>query len=177
MSIAAIKALHIIFVVSWFAGLFYIVRLFIYHSEAQTKPDIEKNILSEQFKIMERKLWYIITFPAMILTVVFGVWLFIKQPYLLKTGWMHVKLSLLVCLIVYHFICHKIFLNYQKNKIGWTSNQLRLWNELATLFLVAIVFVVMQKNATNWVLATLLFFGIAIGLMVAIKLYKKFRKA
>lgn len=177
MSIAAVKALHIIFVVSWFAGLFYIVRLFIYHTEAQQKEEVERKILSTQFKIMERKLWYIITFPAMILTVLFGIWLFIKQPFLLKMGWMHVKLTLLAFLIFYHFICHKIFLNFQNNKIKWNSNQLRLWNELATLFLVAIVFVVMQKNATNWVLATLLFFGVAVGLMIAIKLYKKFRKA
>ncbi|MDX1445948.1 CopD family protein [Lishizhenia sp.] len=177
MSIQAIKALHIIFVISWFAGLFYIVRLFIYHAEAQLKASPEKEIISNQLKLMQRKLWYIITIPAMILTICFGVWLFIEQPFLLKAGWMHVKLTLLVLLIAYNLICHRIFKKFQRDDIKWSSTQLRFWNELATLFMVAIVFVVMQKNATNWVYATLGFFGVAIGLMIAIKLYKKFRKS
>ncbi|SFT62671.1 putative membrane protein [Lishizhenia tianjinensis] len=177
MSIQAIKALHIIFVISWFAGLFYIVRLFIYHAEAQLKASPEKEIISDQLKFMQRKLWYIITLPAMLLTICFGVWLFIEQPFLLKAGWMHVKLNLLVLLVVYNLVCHRIFKKFQSDEIKWSSTQLRFWNELATLFMVAIVFVVMQKDATNWVLATLGFFGVGVGLMIAIKLYKKFRKS
>ena len=87
-----IKSLHIIFVVSWFAGLFYIIRLFIYHTEAQEKTPEEARILSDQFIIMERKLWWIITSPAMYLTVLFGVWMLIIVPPHLSTSWMKLKL-------------------------------------------------------------------------------------
>lgn len=176
MSFVTVKALHIIFMVSWFAGLFYIVRLFIYHTEAQDKSENERNILSEQFIIMERKLWWIITTPAMLLTLVFGVWMLIDSPFYLQQGWMHIKLSFIVLLLVYHFVCQRILFQLKKGVFSWTSTQLRVWNEVATLALVAIVFLVVLKDNLNWLIATLSFFGIAIGLMIAIKLYKKARE-
>ena len=176
MSFEAVKALHIIFMVSWFAGLFYIVRLFIYHTEAQDKPEVEKNILVEQFKIMEKKLWWIITTPAMILTILFGVWMLILAPFYLKFGWMHIKLAFVVFLLVYHFICQRLLIQLKKGKFSWSSTQLRVWNEVATLVLVAVVFLVVMRDSLNWLTATLAFFAVAIGLMIAIKMYKKLRK-
>lgn len=176
MSYPVIKALHIIFMVSWFAGLFYIVRLFIYHTEAQGKSENEKSILSKQFKIMERKLWWIITTPAMILTVIFGVALLIIEPSWLKQGWMHLKLGFVVLLLIYHFICQKTMLQLAKSSSRWTSNQLRLWNELATLLLVIIVFLVVMKNSLNWIYATIGFLAVAVALMMAVKIYKRLRK-
>ena len=79
-----LKALHIIFVVCWFSGLFYIVRLFVYYAEAQLKPEIEKEILSKQYQLMTNRLWFIITFPAAILSTLFGIWMLIENPALLK---------------------------------------------------------------------------------------------
>lgn len=176
MDINTVKALHIIFVVSWFAGLFYIVRLFIYHTEAQQKPQMEKEILSKQFVEMERKLWWIITTPAMILTIVFGTWMIFLNPnYYLYAPWMHVKLAFVALLLVYHFVCQKLLNDLATNRFRWSSNVLRLWNEVATLALVAIVFIVVLKHEMNWWKGTLGFFAVAIGLMVLIKAYKRYR--
>jgi putative membrane protein len=176
MDFLSVKALHIIFMVSWFAGLFYIVRLFIYHTEAQQRAENEKTILSEQFIVMERKLWWIITTPAMILTLLFGIWMLIDSPYYLQQGWMHIKLSFILLLLIYHFVCQRILVQLKKGEFKWTSNGLRIWNEVATLALVAIVFLVVLKDNLNWLIATLVFFGVAIALMIAIKLYKKSRE-
>ena len=176
MELATVKALHIIFVVSWFAGLFYIVRLFIYHTEAQQKEEPARQILSAQFEIMERKLWWIITTPAMILTIAFGTWMIVLVPSYLDMGWMHIKLSFVAVLLIYHFVCQKILFNLKKGKYNWSSNRLRIWNEVATLALVAIVFLVVMKDSLNWIKGTIGFFAVAIGLMIGIKIYKRLRK-
>lgn len=175
MDFGVVKALHIIFMVSWFAGLFYIVRLYIYHTEAQQKSEQEKVILSRQFQIMESKLWWIITTPAMVLTIVFGLWMLVLAPYFLKLGWMHIKLSFVALLLVYHFVCQRLLFQMKKGVFKWSSMQLRLWNEVATLLLVAVVFLVVLQNNLNSLTATLLFFAVAIGLFLAIQVYKKLR--
>lgn len=171
-----ILALHIIFVVCWMAGLFYIVRLFIYHTEANSRPDTERDILQKQFVIMERKLWYIITVPAMALTVLAGLSMIATRPGLLYAPWLHVKLTFVVFLLVYHFICQRIMKRMEKGIFKLSSTQLRLWNELATILLVAIVFTVVLKSAIDWLygLAGLVIF--AVVLMIAVKLYKNYRK-
>lgn len=171
------KALHIIFMVSWFAGLFYIIRLFIYHTEANQKPEIEKRILQEQFNIMQWRLWYIITTPAMILTVVFGTLLLCVKPFLLEQPWMHFKLAFVAVLLVYHFICQGILNRLKNGTSKWTSMHLRLWNEVATLLLVAIVFLVIMKDAVSGLKGVIGFFGVAIALMIGIRVYKKLRKS
>lgn len=176
MNYDALKALHIIFVVSWFAGLFYIVRLFIYHVEAQDRNDQEKSILSNQFKIMEARLWWIITTPAMILAILFGSWMIFVNPILLHQPWMHIKLSFVLVLLIYHFICQKIMNDMKNEKFKWKSNGLRIWNELATLVLVSVAFLVTYRNTMNWWKGVIGFFGVAITLMLLIKLYKRFRK-
>jgi putative membrane protein len=172
-----IKALHLIFMVSWFAGLFYMVRLFIYFREAADKPSPEKEILQKQFVIMMQRLWWIITTPAMVLTVVFGTWmLFLNSSYLLNAPWMHLKLSFVLVLLMYHFYSQKLLRNSEAGQMNWSSNQLRIWNEVATLLLVSIVFIVVLKGQLSWLTGTIGFFGVGILLMLGIKLYKKLRK-
>jgi protoporphyrinogen IX oxidase len=171
-----LKSLHIIFIVTWFAGLFYIVRLFVYHAEAEEKPEEERNILQNQFKIMEKRLWFGITWPSMVLTVILGLWTAFTVFGHDFPAWLWVKLGFVLGLILYHLYCHKIFNQFQRNEIHWSSNRLRMWNEVATLFLVAIVFMVVLKGFSNvawgvggFVLFSLILFG-------AIKIYKKVRE-
>jgi putative membrane protein len=173
MTYDIVKSLHIIFVVSWFAGLFYMPRLFIYHTEAQEKEEAAKKALSDQFKIMEKKLWWIITTPAMVLTVIFGTWMLILNPILLKMPWMHTKLAFVVVLLIYHFVTQRKMFQMAKDIFTWKSKHIRMWNEFATLCLVAIVFLVELQNRMPWWKATGYFFLVAIGLMLLIKLYKK----
>lgn len=175
MGILYIKALHIIFVVSWFAGLFYIIRLFIYHTEAEVKPPVERKSLQTQFKLMENRLWYIITWPAAILATIFGLWLVYLYDWWTQP-WMMVKFALVILLWVYQMITHMLYKRLQNDQISWNSTQLRIWNEVATLWLVAIVFVVILKGTLNWIYGVLGFFGVGILLMMGIKLYKRFRK-
>ena len=166
-----IKALHIIFVVTWFAGLFYLPRLFIYHIEASFKPEPDKSILSNQFKIMQKRLWYGIAWPSMIITLILGVWLtFLFNAWSMK--WLLIKLSLVTGLVIYHFICHKMFLNLQKNIIKYTSSGMRIWNEVATVFLFSIVFIVVLKNSLNFIYAGVVFILLIIVLLAGIKIYK-----
>lgn len=170
-----VKAIHIIFVVCWMAGLFYIVRLFIYHTEAQDKPEPDRKILSDQFAIMERKLWNIITIPSMIITVAAGITMLVLQPGWLHFGWMHIKLTFVVLLVIYHHICQNKIKEMANGVFKWKSTQLRLWNELATLFLFAIVFLVVLKSALNWIFGVVGLIALAVILMIAVKIYKRAR--
>jgi len=168
-----VKALHLIFVVTWFAGLFYIPRLFIYHVEGLKKPKNEATILTKQFKIMERRLWYIITWPSAILTILFAAWLLILMPVWLTQPWMHLKLFFVALLLAYHMKTHKMFLNFQKDKVTYSSMYLRIWNEGATLLLFAIVFLVILKDSLHWISALLGFLGLGVVLFFGIRLFKK----
>lgn len=170
-----VKALHIIFVICWMAGLFYIVRLFIYHVEANDKSEVERSILHPQYELMESRLWNVITTPAMVLSVLAGAYMFYLNPYLLEMNWMWVKIGFVVGLLVYHFICQRIIHQLKKNVFRWTSMQLRMWNEVATLLLFAIVFVVILKSALNWIYGLVGLFLIMILLMIGIKAYKRYR--
>ena len=125
---------------------------------------------------MERKLWWIITTPAMILTIVFGVWMIYLVPVYLELAWLQLKLGFVGLLLVYHFVCQKIMFNLAMQKFKWKSQSLRIWNELATLCLVAIVFLVVTKGQMNWWKGTIGFFAVAVGLMILIQIYKKVRK-
>jgi putative membrane protein len=169
-----IKALHIIFVVTWFSGLFYIVRLFVYSAEANTKPEPERSILLKQFSIMQKRLWYGITWPSAILTLIFGTWLW----YLFGSlpTWLLVKLCFVAVLFLYHLSLHTIFKQQAKGFFKFSSLQLRAWNEIATLFLITIVMlaVVKQMLSVVWGIAGLIVFSII--LITAIKIYKKLRK-
>ena len=154
--------------------MFYIVRLFIYNTEAGEKPEVEKNILRNQFTIMIRRLWLGITWPSAILTLIFGGWMW----WMLNTlpGWLLIKLCFVGGLYIYHFTLHAIYRQQQRGIFKYTSQQLRIWNEVVTIFLVAIVMLVVVKQNLSvvWGLAGLLL--LVILLMSAIKIYKNIRK-
>lgn len=171
-----IKALHLIFVTTWFAGLFYIVRLFVYHAEAKQKPEPEQTILIKQYQIMESRLWYIITWPSAILASVFAFWLLWSRPHFLHMDWMIVKLVFVGLLYLYHYKCHLIFLQLQKNIVKNSSNFFRLWNEGATIILFAVVFLVIVQNAINWIFGVIGIIVFSLLLMLGYKFYKKLRE-
>jgi len=168
-----VKALHIIFVITWFAGLFYMVRLFIYNREAQDKPDNERTILQQQFSIMIKRLWFGITWPSCILTVFFGTWLIILLGSI--PIWLMIKLGFVIGLLLYHFSLHVIYKQQANGNFKYTSSQLRIWNEVATLFLVAIVMLVVVKDGISWIYGVAGLFLFAIALSLAISIYKKVR--
>jgi len=170
-----LKAVHIIFVVSWMAGLFYVVRLFIYHTEAQDRPDVEKKVLSDQFEIIERKLFNIITTPAMILTLLAGIAMIYINPDWLQLSWLQVKLGFVLGLIAYHFICRYMMLQMRKGVYKFTSTQLRIWNEVATILLFAIVFLAVLKNALSWIFGVIGLLVFSLIIMSAVKIYKYYR--
>jgi putative membrane protein len=169
-------AVHIVFVISWMAGLFYILSLFIYHTEANDKPEPEKSILVAQFTKMEATLWKIIATPAMIISVLAGATMLYLNPGLLQADWMHVKLAFVIALLIYHFICQNIVKQLKDGIYKMTSFKLRLWRELATVFMIAIVFAVILKNAVNWIYGLIGIMGIALAIMFAVKIYKKYRE-
>lgn len=175
MSYFYFKALHIVFVVAWFAGLFYIPRLFIYHTEAQDKSELERKILSEQFLIMERRLWYGITWPAAILTALFGFSMLHHYFPLSDHPWLMAKLSLVALLYAYHFFCGHLLKNIKKGRFLFTSFQLRLWNEVATLFLIGIVFLVVLKNILDMAYGILGLIAFSLILVMGIRTYRKLR--
>jgi putative membrane protein len=168
-----IKSLHLIFVITWFAGLFYVPRIFIYHIEATKKTATEKEILTAQLKLMAKRLWYIITWPSAILSIIFGSWLLVLAPYWLEQPWMHAKLGFVFLLVVYQIKTHFIFKELQADKIKYSSNFMRVWNEGATLILFAVVFLVLLKSTLNMAYGLLGLFGLAALLMLGIKLYKR----
>jgi putative membrane protein len=169
------KAIHIIFVVSWMAGLFYTVRLFIYHTEANELPETERNILQKQYGIMESRLWNIITTPAMVLSVLAGLGMLYINSSLVQEGWMQLKLGFVLALLVYHFICQRMIGQFKQGIFNWTSTQLRLWNEVATILLVAIVFAVILRTALDLAYGLIGLVVLGGSIMVAVKVYKKYR--
>lgn len=175
MDFLYVKALHIIFIVTWFAGLFYIVRLFIYHVEAEKKKEPVKSILQNQYKLMEKRLWYIITWPSAILASLFAFIMLYQNPIYLEMPWMHVKLSFVLALYFYHFSCHKIYTQLQDNIIKYTSLKLRIWNEVATIILFSVVFLVVLKDAISWVWGVIGIILFSFLLMFGVKSYKKAR--
>lgn len=174
MSFLYLKALHIIFVVTWFAGLFYMPRLFIYFAEAQSKPEPEKSILQNQFKLMQQRLWYGITWPSAIVTLIMGLstWYF----YGGFPEWLKLKLVFVAGLYAYHFYCHRLFNQQQQNIITLNSTHLRIWNEVATILLFAIVFLVILKNGLGMTYGLLGLAALIIALLLGIRIYKLVRE-
>jgi putative membrane protein len=171
-----IKSLHLIFVITWFAGLFYIVRLFVYHIEANGKPSPEKEILIKQYQLMSYRLWYIITWPSAVLATIFAVCLLIITPEWLQQPWMHVKLAFVLLLFLYHLKCHQIFKQLQRGEVKYTTGFMRLWNEGATIILFAVVFLVILKSAVNWIYGVIGIIVFSILLMLGYKFYKRIRE-
>lgn len=168
-----IKAIHIIFVVTWFSGLFYMVRLFVYTAEANEKPEPGRAILLKQFRIMQKRLWYGITWPSAILTLIFGTWMGFLYGSL--PAWLLVKLLLVAGLFIYHLSLHIIFLQQQKVIFKWSSQKLRLWNEMATIFLISIVMLAVVKQLLSIVWATVVLVLIIFILFLSVRIYKQYR--
>lgn len=165
-----IKALHIIFIVTWFAGMFYFVRLLIYNTEAGERPEPEQSILRTQLQLMIRRLWFGITWPSAVLTLLFGPWMWYLTGSL--PDWLAVKLCFVAGLYAYHLSLHLLYKEQQKGIFRFSSGQLRIWNEVATIFLVAIVMLAVVKSSMSWLWGLLGLVALMVLLMSAIKLYK-----
>lgn len=132
-----LKWLHICFMITWFAGLFYLPRLFVYHSMSDDRISIDR------FKIMERKLYYGITTPGAILTIFFGMWLWLGYGF--SGGWLHVKISLVGVLVAYHLWCGKLLKDFQLDRNKHSHVFYRWFNEFPVLILFAVVYLVVFK--------------------------------
>jgi putative membrane protein len=171
------KSLHIIGFVSWFAGLFYLVRIFVYQVESWEKSEPDRSILSHQFDLMAYRVYTIICKPALYITWVFGLgmlWLN-GLAWLSANSWMFIKLIFLVGLTFYHFWCGALIPKLEKRSLGISSFQFRMLNEVPTLFLVAISLLAVYKNSLDFLIALggIILFGIT--LFVATKAYKRAR--
>jgi len=171
-----LKAVHIIFIVTWFAGLFYMPRLFVYMAEAGQKPEAEKLVLLPQLRLMASRLWYGITWPSAVITLGIGISMLVNQPHWLEFGFMHIKLTLVVLLFFYHLSLQKLLNHFNGNTVKYTSQQMRMWNEVATLFLIAIVFLIVLKDALSMVWGIVGLMMVTLLILAGIKTYKKFRK-
>ncbi len=171
------KALHIIGVVVWFAGLFYLVRLFIYHVESKEYNSVDvQEAFHIQYTLMERRLANIITTPGMVLTVSMAIGLLYMQPSYLSEFWMQLKLTFVLLLLIYHFYCYKLMSQLENKKCRWTGRQLRILNEMPTLFLVTVVMLVVFKSNFPTSAATWLIFGLILFMAVSIQLYARYRR-
>tara|TARA_Y100001968_G_scaffold321506_1_gene356018 strand:- start:14341 stop:14922 length:582 start_codon:yes stop_codon:yes gene_type:complete len=170
------KSLHIIGVVVWFAGLFYLVRLFIYHVEANELDTDVRQAFKDQYNIMEKRLANIITTPGMILTITMASGLLYMQPSYLKETWMHFKLLFVLLLFIYHIYCYKLLEQLDKDECKLSGQQLRALNELPTLFLVIVVLLVVFKNQFPTSTATWLIVGLVLFMAATIQFYAKWRR-
>jgi putative membrane protein len=175
MTFLYLKAIHIIFVVTWFAGLFYIPRLFVYIIEAGQKPEPDRSILLKQLKSMASRLLFAITWPSAIITLIVGISMLINEPHWLQQGFMHIKLTLVFFLMLYHLSLHYLFHQLNRDIVKFSSTQMRLWNEVSTLFLISIVFLIVLKSALSvvWGIAGLL--AVTFFIVMGIRTYKKYR--
>lgn len=177
MIYTTIKALHLIFMVTWFAGLFYIVRLFIYHREAMDQAEPAKSILTAQFTTMERRLWYAITWPSAVLCTAFGLTMLIMEPVLLHLGYMHLKLAFVAGLLIYQLATHRMFKRFQQSRTALPSSiRLRFYNEIPTVFLIAVIFIIIKKDSFSWISGLIGILGVAVLLTLAIKWYQRLRR-
>jgi len=170
------KAFHLIGVVVWFAGLFYLVRLFVYHVEAQAEDEPARSILSQQYELMERRLYHIITTPGMVVTVAMAVGLLVTEPEVLKMGWLHAKLAFVALLIGYHFYCGRLMKKLAAGECNWTSKQFRALNEGPTVLLLAIVMLAVFKNQFPTNASAWLIFGAVVAMAASIQLYARKRR-
>lgn len=170
------KAFHLIGVVVWFAGLFYLVRLFVYHAEASQEPEPAQTILKKQYELMEKRLYRIITTPGMLVTVAMAIGLLTIEPEVLRDGWLHFKLAFVAALLAYHHYCGRIMKKLAAGECKWTGQQFRALNELPTIFLVVIVLLAVFKNNLPTDITAWAIFGMIIAMAASIQLYAKKRK-
>ncbi|WP_428267037.1 CopD family protein [Haliangium sp.] len=178
MSYQLAKALHIIGFVSWFAGLFYIVRLYVYDVEANQRDAAAREVLHPQLRLMQRRLWHVITWPAMVLTLVGGLSMvvtLVRQDLFANQGWLHIKLVLVAALVGYHLQCGRIRKQLAAGTFRWSGQRMRMWNELPTVLLVAIVFDAVYRTTEHLLYGVLGMVILAVVLMIAVRLYRRAR--
>jgi protoporphyrinogen IX oxidase len=176
MAYSWFKAFHIIGIVVWFAGLFYLVRLFIYHVEANQEPEPAKTILKNQYQIMEKRLYNIITTPGMLVTVAMAIGLLSTEPEVLKQGWLHIKLLFVAILLAYHHYCGRLIKQLAADECRWSGQQLRALNEAPTVMLLVIVLLAVFKNNLPTDITVWGVFGLIIVMAATIQLYAKKRR-
>ncbi|MBE8966310.1 protoporphyrinogen oxidase HemJ [Nostocales cyanobacterium LEGE 12452] len=176
MAYSWFKAFHIVGFVVWFAGLFYLVRLFIYHVEANEEPEPARTILKNQYQIMEKRLYSIITNPGMFVTIAMAIGLVSTEPDILKEGWLHIKLLFVAILIGYHHYCARLMKKLAVDECRWSGQQLRALNEAPTVMLVAIVLLAVFKNNLPTDIAAWAIFAMIVLMAVTIQLYAKKRR-
>lgn len=170
-----LKALHLVAVVSWFAGLLYVVRLFIYHRENAARGEPDRSVLHAEYVRIERMLWYRIAWPAFLATALFGLWL-MALVRAWESPWFHLKLGLLALLVAYHLLCGRIRKDLEAGRCRLSSLQLRLWNESATLLLFAIVFTAVLKSpsaAGKGMLGVAAAAVLLMGILSSIRLFRR----
>ena len=170
------KTLHIVGVVVWFAGLFYLVRLFIYHVEAEDLAPEVSLAFKNQYGLMERRLANIITTPGMVVAVTMAIGLLVAQPSWLQQGWMHAKLGFVAALLVYHWFCYRLMGQLQDGSCQWSGKQLRALNELPTLLLVIVVMLVVFKTQFPTSAATWFIVGLVVFMAASIQFYARWRR-
>ena len=168
-----LKVFHIIGVIVWFAGLFYLGRLFVYHREADERPEPEITTLKSQFSLMERRLYYGIAWPGLCISLVFGVALIIASGF---PGWLHAKLAFVLVLVVYHLWCGHLRKLLLKENCSWDGKKFRLFNEIPTLLLFSIVFIVVFKSAISWIALLIILVGLILVIGGAVNLRARRRK-
>ena len=170
------KTFHIIGVVVWFAGLFYLVRLFIYHVEAAEQEQPIRAAFEQQYGLMERRLANIITTPGMAVAVSCAVGLLVVNPSWLQQSWMHAKLLFVAFLLGYHWLCYRLMGQLQRGECNWSGRQLRALNELPTLLLVIVVLLVVFKQQFPTGAATWLTVGLVVFMAASIQFYARWRR-
>jgi len=176
MAYSWFKAFHLVGIVVWFAGLFYLVRLFIYHVEAEQEAEPARTILKNQYQIMEKRLYSIITTPGMIVTIAMAIGLLSTEPEVLKQPWLHVKLAFVVLLIGYHHYCKRLMKQLAADECKWGSQQLRALNEAPTVMLIVIVLLAVFKNSLPTDITAWVIFGLVVAMAATIQLYAKKRR-
>ena len=170
-----IKAFHLIFVITYFAGLFYMPRLMVYLVEANERPQQESDIIIPQLQLMMRRLWKIITVPSAFLGLTLGIWMLWINPFLLGKSWMLIKLLFVGLLILYHIKTHRFYRDFLNGNCRRSSSFFRIWNEGATLILFAVVFLAIIKDSIHWIFGLLSLFTLAFLLALGIRVYKRYR--
>lgn len=178
MEIQFFKTLHIFGFVAWFAGLFYLVRMFVYHTEAHDQEEPKKRILTAQYALMEQRVMKIICNPAIVITWFGGLMMIYLygMDWFRLSPWLHVKLALLVLLTCYHWYCGKIIHQLELGKTSFSSTGFRLFNEVPTIFLILITALAIYKNGINYLYLIVSIILIGIVLILLTKLYKYFRE-
>lgn len=170
------KAFHIVGVVAWFAGLFYLPRLFVYHAEANEQPEAVRSILQQQYQVMETRLYRIIMTPAMILTIGMAIGMVVTAPELMKDLWLQIKMGLVALLLGYHHICARLMKEMATGKFRFTGQQFRWFNEFPTVLFIVVVLLAVFKNNFPTSAAAWGIVAMSVAMAAVIQLYARKRR-